>query len=121
MSFQIGIQRAQAKELFLIKQSRFRPCGVEQRSGMAFREHEAIVGRMLWILRIIPHDGKEQRRHNIGGRRAARRMPASGLAGGPNAVDSQFSGFVVKYGEEGILCHSDSHDDLLYAVVFSTL
>ena len=87
--FEVRSELAQLQQLRAIERAGFGPRGVEQRRGVALRQHEAVAARMVRVFRIETHLGKKQRRHQIGGGAAAGRMPAGRCRGRPHRVDAK--------------------------------
>ena len=100
MAFKIRTQGAQFQQVGSRKQPGFRPRGVEKRGGMPLGENKAIALRQFRIFGIVPHDRKEQRRHDIRSGTATRRMTTSGFAGRSDAVNAKLRGFVFEGGHE---------------------
>ena len=96
MAFEIGVEAAQLQQLAAIERTRFRPRGVQHRGRVPFRQDEPIAVGVAGILRIEPHFGEEQRRHQIGGRAARRRMSAGGFGGRLDRIDPQLRGGVFE-------------------------
>jgi hypothetical protein len=65
MPLKIGFQPSELQQLILPKKSRFSPGGIQQGSGMSFREDEAIVSGVVRALRVVAHDREEQHRHDF--------------------------------------------------------
>ncbi len=87
-----------------------RPGGVENRRGVALRQHEPVVVRVARVPRVESHLREEQRRDQVGRRRARRRVSAAGRRRRANRVDAQLSGDVVKNGNQ--LCTVLRHGSL---------
>ena len=100
MPFEIGVDPPQLQQLGAVERAGLGPGGVEQRRRVPLRQHEAIAPRMLRILRIEPHLGEEQRRDEVGGRAAARRMSAAGFRRRPDRVDAKPRGDVLQRGNQ---------------------
>jgi hypothetical protein len=77
MAFEIRREQAQREQLIARDDAGFGPRGVEDGSGMALRQDEAIVVLVARIARVVAHLGKEQRRHDLGGGTAGRGMSRS--------------------------------------------
>ena len=98
MSFQIRVHPAQLELFFTRKKARFGPRGIQDRCGMAFRQHEPVRVRVARILRVVAHLREEQHGDDFGRREAGRGMSAAGFGRRPHAVDAQPRGDVVQCG-----------------------
>ena len=108
MPFEIRFDRPQLQQLLAREQAGLGPGRVENRRGVPLRQHEAIVVGILRLLRVVAHLAEEQRRHDVGGRQAGRRMAAAGLARGSDRIDAKLGRDVLQCGDgesgHGVLC-----------------
>ena len=98
---EIGAQLAQLQQLAPGEQADRRPRGVQERRRVPLGEHEAIVVLVLRLLRVEPHLGHEERRHDVGSRRTGGRVAAACRGRREHRVDAELSGNVVEHGDEG--------------------
>ena len=94
MAFEVRLERPQLHQPLARKEPGLGPGGVENRRRMSLRQHEAIVVRVLGVLRIEVHLREEQHRHDVGGREAGGRMSAPRLAGRGDRIDPELCGDV---------------------------
>jgi len=87
--FEIAVDPPQLQEIVRRHESRLGPGRVEQRRRVALGEHEAIVLVVLRIPRVESHVAEEERRDDIRGRAAARRMAAAGRTRGAHGGNAQ--------------------------------
>jgi hypothetical protein len=100
VAFEVVAQLAQLEQFAAGHEADCRPGGVQQRRGVALAEHEPIVVGVLRLLRIEAHLREEQRCHQIGRRRAGRRMAAAGRRRRADRVDAKLRGDVLKDGNQ---------------------
>ena len=99
--FQIAVDPAEPEQIVRRHETRLGPGGVEQRRGMPLREDEAVVVVVPRVPRVEPHVPEEQRRDEVGGRAAARRMPAARRARGAHRGDPQSGRDLLQRGNDG--------------------
>ena len=100
MAFEIGSDLAQLQQLGAIEGAGLGPRGVQNRRGVALRQHEAIALGILRILRIEAHLREEERGRELGHRHAAGRMAAAGLRRGAHGIDPEPGGDILQSGNE---------------------
>ncbi len=89
MSFEIRIDLSEVHQLGAIERARFRPERVQDRRGVPLRQHESVGVDVMRVFRIEPHLGEEERRQQVGGRTARRRMSGAGFGCGFHRVDPE--------------------------------
>ena len=107
---QVGIDPPQLQQLGAIERAGLGPRRVEQRRRVSLRENEPVAARVLRVLRIEAHLGEEERRDEIRGRKAARRMSAAGLGSRARRIDPQTRRDVLESRNElrSIDCHGSA-------------
>jgi hypothetical protein len=100
VAFEVVVELAKLEQFLVLHEADLRPRGVQQRRGMALRQHEAIVVRVTRVGRVEPHLGEEQRGHEIRGRGARGRMTAAGGRRRANRIDAKSGRDVVEHGHE---------------------
>ncbi len=65
---------------------------------MPFGKDKPITVGGFGVFRVIPHNGEEESRHDVGSRTATGGMAAAGLARRSNAFDTQVRCFVLQRG-----------------------
>ena len=94
--FQVGRVLAQLHDLAAREEAGFGPGGVEDRGGVALRQHEAVVLVALRVLRIEAHLAEEKRRHDLRGGTARGGVAAASLARRLHRVDAELGGDVLE-------------------------
>src|SRR5262249_6700934 len=77
--------------------------GVEQRTGVALAEDEAIVVRSARVGPVEAEVLDEEDGHEVGGGHAGRGVSAAGGRGAANAIDAELGGQLLPSAE--LLCH----------------
>ena len=98
VAFEVGVQLPQVQQVSARKEPRLRPGGVENRRRMPLRQHEAVVVGILRVLRIETHLAKEERRDNLGGGHAGRRVTRTRFGRRRNRVDPKLGGDIAEGG-----------------------
>ena len=89
VALEIGGELAEVEQVAARHEAGLGPRRVEQRRGMALRQHEAVGMLVLGVRGVVPHLGEEQRRHQIRRREAGGRMTAAGLGRGRDRLDAE--------------------------------
>ncbi len=92
MAFKVIAKLAELQQFRNRDETVFRPRGVKQRRGVAFREDEPVVVVIMRILRVIFHVAEEERGDDIRRRAARSRVAAARRRGRFDGVDAQLVG-----------------------------
>ena len=92
MAFEIVAELAELQQFRNRHETVFRPRGVKQRRGVAFRENEPVIVVIVRVLRVILHVAEEQRGDNVRRRAAGGWMTAASRRGRLDGVDAQLVG-----------------------------
>jgi hypothetical protein len=68
---------------------------VQQRSGVALGEDEAVVAGMGWAGEVVAQVAAQQHGHEVGGRQRRGRVAGAGGGGGPDHVDPELPGQIL--------------------------
>ena len=98
MALEVRVDAAQVEQVGARKEPGVRPGRVENRRGMALRQHEAVVVGILRVLRIEAHLAEKERRDDLCRGHARRRVAAAGFGGRLDRIDAKLGGEVLQRG-----------------------
>jgi len=81
MAFEFTGELTERQQFGIGTKTIFRPRGVKQRRGVAFREDETVVVVIVRVLGVVAHLAKEKRGHDVRCRTAGSRMTAARCGG----------------------------------------
>jgi hypothetical protein len=92
MPLEVGIKTPQREEILPPQEARLGPRSIEKRCGVPLGKDEAIVVRMLRLRYVISHFSEEERRNDVRGGTACRRVAAPGFRCGANGINPKLRG-----------------------------